>query len=459
VRGDRNAEKTPRDGEGLTRKTAGVSGSAAPEPNPTTPASAAEANRTLALTPLSMLVVLIVAYVLLQIQFVLVLLLMALVFATVIQKPVDHLERARLPRPLAILLIYVTIIAALAVLLTGLAPVIREQSQLFRVQAPISLGDLRATWAASSNALLNGLGQQLLGRAISFINSPASQNVTVPQGAALGILTGIGGGVVGVLTVLVIAFYYLMERQWIRRIALSSSPPATRVRVIKIWDEVEQKVGDWLRGQLTLCLVIGVTATIGYGIMGISFWPLLGLWAGITEIIPILGPWLGGIPAVIIALTQSWEKALLVAGFVVLLQLMENTILVPRVMRGAVGLTPLTVFIAILAGTEFAGVPGALLAIPVAAVIQVLLSNYTQAKREARLAGQSSLPGWRWMRGSVAPPAFAPATPMQAESAVSGPDGPGWTPDLLARAAGSNPGEQDADSSTAAQANEIVRDM
>ena len=397
---------------------------------------------------LSLLVVLTVAYVLLQIQFVLVLLLMSLVFATVIQKPVEQLEKARLPRPLAILLVYVAIIAAVAVLVTGLAPVIREQSQLFRVQAPVSLGNLRDTWTASSNALLNGLGQQLLGRAIAFINSPASQNVTVPQGAALGILTGIGGGVVGLLTVLVISFYYLMERQWIRRLALSSSPPATRVRVIKIWDEVEQKVGDWLRGQLTLCLVIGVTATIGYGIMGISFWPLLGLWAGVTEIIPILGPWLGGVPAVVIALTQSWEKALLVAGFVVLLQLLENTILVPRIMRGAVGLTPLTVFIAILAGTEFAGIPGALLAIPVAAVIQVLLSNYTQARREARLAGQSSLPGWRWMRGSVAPPAFAPAASALMEAPASGLEGPGWTPDLLARAASSNPAVQGTNGST-----------
>ena len=457
MRGDRNAAKTPRDGEPAARKPTSVSGNAAPEQNTTAPASTAEANRSMGMTPLSMLVVLIVAYVLLQIQFVLVLVLMALVFATVIQKPVDHLERARLPRPLAILLVYVGIIAALVVLFTGLAPAIREQSQLFRVQAPVSLDSLRDTWAGSSNALLNGPGQQLLDRAVAFITSPASQNVTVPQGAALGILTGIGGGVVGVLTVLVIAFYYLMERQWIRRIALSSSAPATRVRVIKIWDEVEQKVGDWLRGQLTLCLVIGVTATIGYGLMGISFWPLLGLWAGITEIIPILGPWLGGIPAVIIALTQSWEKALLVAGFVVLLQLLENTILVPRIMRGAVGLTPLTVFIAILAGTEFAGIPGALLAIPVSAVIQVLLSNYIQVRREARLAGQSTLPGWRWMRGSVAPPAFAPASSTPAEPPAFNLDGPGWTPDLLARAAGGNPGESDTNS-RAVQPHETMRD-
>ena len=83
--------------------------------------------------------------------------------------------------------------------------------------------------------------------------------------------------------------------------------------------------------------------------MGVRFWPLLGLWAGITEIIPIVGPWLGGIPAVAIAATQSWDKAIMVAIFVVLLQFSENSILVPRVMRGAVGL---------VAADGFRGDPG-----------------------------------------------------------------------------------------------------
>ena len=191
-----------------------------------------------------------------------------------------------------------------------LSPVIREQAAAFRTQAPQSLADLRGAWQESGNALLAGPGQQLLGRGIAFIQSPGqAQEINVPQGAALGLLTGLGGGVIGLVTVLIISFYYLMERSWIRRIVLLDSAPETRIRVSRIWDEVEQKVGDWLRGQLTLCLVIGVTATIGYAVIGIQFWPLLGLWAGITEIIPILGPWLGGVPAVIIALTQGWEKA------------------------------------------------------------------------------------------------------------------------------------------------------
>jgi predicted PurR-regulated permease PerM len=378
---------------------------AASEVQPSAPAE----QRRPGITPLSLLLVLVVGYLLIQIQFVLVLVLMSLVFATVIQTPVDALERRHVPRPLAILLVYVAIIGGLSVLFVLLSPTIRTQAAEFREQAPLSLQELRGTWQASGNALLAGPGQQLLGRGIEFIRNPGqSAGAAVPQGAALGLLTGVGGGIIGIVTALIISFYYLMERQWLRQVALSTILPETRIRVSRIWDEVEQKVGDWLRGQLTLCLVIGVTATIGYAVIGINFWPLLGLWAGLTEIVPILGPWLGGIPAVVIALTQGWQKAALVVGFVVILQLMENAVLVPRIMRGAVGLTPLTVFIAILAGTEFAGIAGALLAIPVAAVIQVLLSHYSEARREARLAGVSVLPGWRWMRGSVPPPAFMP---------------------------------------------------
>ena len=416
------------------------------------PSSQATTERRPELTPFSLLLVLIVGYLLIQIQFVLVLVLLSLVFATVISKPVDALERRHLPRALAILLVYVGIIAALTVLFIALAPAIREQSAAFREQAPQSLTELRDTWQASGNALLSGPGEELLTRAIGIIESPTQQRVSVPQGAAIGLLTGLGGGVIGIVTVLIITFYYLMERQWIRRIALSSSTPETRIHVIRIWDEVEEKVGDWLRGQLTLCLVIGVTATIGYAVLEVRFWPLLGLWAGITEIIPILGPWLGGIPAVIIALTQSWQKAALVVAFVVLLQMTENAVLVPRVMRGAVGLTPLTVFLAILAGTEFAGVAGALLAIPVAAVVQVLLSHYTEVRREAKMAGLSALPGWRWMRGSIVPPAFAPAAPtVTAEpgpEAEASPGALGWrahlvtrTPERKTPAASEAPGE------------------
>ena len=143
-----------------------------------------------------------------------------------------------------------------------------------------------------------------------------------------------------------------------------------------------------------------------------------------------------------IALTQGWHTAALVLAFILLLQVTENAMLLPRIMRGAVGLSPLTVTVSILAGTEFAGVVGALLAIPIAAVIQVLLSHYTEAQREARLAGRPALPGWRWLRGSVDAPPFAPVAPsigdedghVRSPEATTG--APGWSAAVLSRAAG-----------------------
>jgi len=217
----------------------------------------------------------------------------------------------------------------------------------------------------------------------------------------VGIVTGVGGGVIGLVTVFIMAFYYLTEKALLRRVILNQVRPSSREKVDRIWDQVEAQVGRWLRGQLTLCLIIGSLSFLGYGLMGVRFWPLLGLWAGITESIPIVGPWLGGIPAVAIAATQSWDMAVSVAIFVVVLQFLENSILVPRVMKGAVGLSPLTVFVAILAGTQYMGVLGALLSIPISAAIQVVVSEYLKSRREMYRAAETASPGWRWIRNTA----------------------------------------------------------
>ncbi len=405
---------------------------------------AIERERRPGLTPVTLFLTLLIAYVLIKVQLVMILVLLSVLLATIIERPVQLLERRHVPRGLGILTVYVMMIASLFLFSVLLAPAIGGQATAFREQAPERLTDLRQTWLQSGNPLLNGPGQDLLLRGIRLIEDP-SPDVSWPQDAAIGVATGIGGGIVGALTVFVITFYYLMEKSLLRQVILLEIAPGSRDRISRIWDNVEAKVGDWMRGQLTLCLAIGGTATIGYAILGVRFWPMLGLWAGITEIIPIVGPWLGGVPAVVIAMTQSWNKAFLVVGFIVLLQMLENTILVPRIMRGAVGLTPLTVFVAILAGTQFLGLPGAILAIPVAAAVQVVVTDYLDARRAAKQTIGAAPPGWRWMRGPLAPvplrpppvdPAETPSAPPSATAATSPPPStlaPGWTSDVLAR--------------------------
>lgn len=356
------------------------------------------------LTPVSLVLSLLVAYLLLEIQLVLILLILAVVFATLIERPVELLQHRHIPRPVSILIMYVAIIAGLVLFFVAVAPVIRDQVSMFREQAPGQLDALEQSWQESTNPILSGVGRDALLRVIQFIENPGVELPgAVPEGAAdvvIGLATGVGGGVIGLLTVLVIAFYYLLEKNWLFAIILEQVRPSNRERIAGILTSVESKVGDWMRGQLVLMLVIGITATIGYGVLGIRFWPLLGIWAGLTEIIPIVGPWLGGIPAVVFALTQGWDKAIFVVLFIVLMQSLENYILVPRIMRGAVGLSPMTVFLAILAGTQFLGIMGAVLAIPVSAAVQVLLSDYFRSRREEYLA-ETSAPAtsWQWLRG------------------------------------------------------------
>jgi predicted PurR-regulated permease PerM len=349
------------------------------------------------LTPASLFLVLLLFWIVTQVQLVLVLGLLALLFGTILEGPVRFFQHRRFPRPAAILAVYIIIIGALALLIVAIAPGIGDQVNEFVDNAPAQLENLRDEWSASSNGLLSGPGVGVLDRAIELVKG--DQEVTVPQNAidrAIPVLTSITGGLVSTVTLLVMTFYYLLEKRLLRGLILDALSPSARGRVDGLWTEVEIKVGGWMRGQLLLCLIIGTIATVSYGIIGLDFWPLLGLWAGLTEIIPIVGPWIGGIPAVLIALTMSWKLAITTAIIIVGMQTLENWVLVPRVMRGAVGLTPLTVFVAILAGTQFMGVVGAVLAIPIAATIQVILTDLLE-RRSVRDERMTARAGWRWM--------------------------------------------------------------
>lgn len=333
------------------------------------------------LTPLSLLMVLIVFYLFIQVQIVIFLLLFAILFATVIERPVIQLEKRGMPRAGAILSLYAAILVVIVGVSLLAAPLVTAEARAFWDEVPIIVDDVAEGWRTSDNQFLATTGYRLITQLRFRMENPPP-----PTGdTALGVVTGVGAAFFGVVATFVIAFYYLMEKRLFKRLLLVQLAPASRERINGIWNDVESKVGDWLRGQLLLMLVIGVSAGIGYGIIGVRFWLLLALWAGITEAIPIIGPWIGGIPAFAIALVDSWQKAAIVAVFLLLLQLAENTILVPRIMKGTIGLSPLTVFFAVLAGGQYMGPIGALLALPIAAALQVIIQDALRARQQRLL--------------------------------------------------------------------------
>ncbi len=351
------------------------------------------------LTPWNLLLVLIVFTLLTNLGGLMVSVLMAVLLGTILEGPVQRFEKQGLPRAAGIAICYIGVLAGIVALVFVILPVIQDQASEFRETFPAQMHEMRDDWSQSSNPLLRGTGVSLLDSGIEFIESPEpTTNVSGETAAkAIPIVGSVIGALATTITTLVVTFYYLLEKKFVRRVVIDQVSPDLQSRVSSLWTEVENKVGGWLRGQLLLCLIIGALATVSYGIIGLDFWPLLGLWAGITEIIPIVGPWLGGIPAVVVALTMGPEKALLVAIIILAMQSLENWILVPRVMRGAVGLTPLTVFVAILAGTQLMGVIGAILAIPIAAGLQVVLADYMDQRRSRFQIEPVQGSGWRWM--------------------------------------------------------------
>lgn len=331
------------------------------------------------LTAIGLLAVLFFSFFLFQIQSTITLVIVSILLAAAIAGPVDYMhKRWRFRRGVAILIVYLGILVGLSVTLTAIVPPIAREGAKFAEDFPSEIETLRANLAASNNPILRAAGTQLF----DLLDGErlAGALAALPS-VILGALSGVGGGIVAVFTVFLITFYWLAEKPAVKRSVVGLFPKQQRLRALRLWGQVEAKLGDWIRGQLLLMLVVGVAATVVYGVMGLPFWLILGLIAGLTEALPNIGPVIGAVPAVLVALTVGWQWAVAVIVFVTLLQLVENAFLVPRIMKGAVGLSPLVVILAIIAGGEFRGVVGALLAVPIAAAASVIIVDLAQERR------------------------------------------------------------------------------
>ncbi len=308
-------------------------------------------------------------YVLWLIRPVAVLLLVSILFAQAISPPVLGLRRIGARRAQAVLAIYLVILAALA----GIGWLLWQAVSSQAVTLLDSLPDMQRQLQQQASAIpIAGLRDSALAVLSGGIgNIEPAQAVPSLVNTARALLEAI----FAVFSVFVITFYWISERLTIRRWLVCILPLAHRERALTVWADVEDKLGAWVRGQLVVMLCIGAAFALGLGLLGVKFWLLLGLFAALAEIVPIAGPYIGTIPAVLVALTQSTHLAVVVTLYGVVVQLLENNVLVPRIMGHSTGISPLTVILGILIGTTLLGLPGALLAVPVAAAAQVLLTD------------------------------------------------------------------------------------
>lgn len=200
-----------------------------------------------------------------------------------------------------------------------------------------------------------------------------SNNISSASSTIFAVLAAAFGGIASFIIAIVLTFYLLLTKNQIAEGILSYIPKKRRALVKKVGGEILLKLGAWARGQFILCLTIGLVIGVALKIFSVPFALTLGVLAGLLEFIPTVGPIIAAIPAIAIALTISPWKALVVLIIYVATQQLENNLLVPTIMKRAVGINPAIIIIAILIGAELAGILGIILAVPMAAVVSIVL--------------------------------------------------------------------------------------
>jgi predicted PurR-regulated permease PerM len=199
--------------------------------------------------------------------------------------------------------------------------------------------------------------------------------------SAIQVTTRVFGGIFSMITIFIISLYLLLYNDSFKRFIARLFHHNDREKVLSTVSLVNDKLGAWLQGQMFLCFFIGFITWIALTIIGLPFALPLALLAGILEIVPTLGPTLSAIPATIVALTIAPTMAIVVVATYILIQMLENQLLVPKIMERAVGLNPVVVILSVTIGANLMGIVGALLAIPFVTFLIVIYQS-VEAQKE-----------------------------------------------------------------------------
>jgi len=306
-------------------------------------------------------------------------LLIAIVIGTVIRPAVAWLHQRGFPRLVGVVLVYLLLLVLLAGFLLLLFPLLVEQSITITAAAPGYYQNLREWMVGYPNQLIVRLSEFL---PVTFpsLQPPTAQQtgqeVMASAGQALGYVILAAKVIFIAIVILVLAHYWTLDGPRAIQSLLLLIPQDRRESISELISAMETKVGFYVAGQGILCLVIGIMALIAYLLIGLPNALVLALLAGVLEAVPMIGPLLGAIPAALVALSIAPNRLVWVIVATVVIQQLENSLLVPRVMRKAVGVNPFVTLLALFAFSSLFGLAGALMAIPMAAIIQLLLDRF-----------------------------------------------------------------------------------
>jgi predicted PurR-regulated permease PerM len=285
------------------------------------------------------------------------------IIAAAMRPGVEALHRLRLPRVAGVLLHYAALLGLIALVLYFVVPI--AQTQISQA-VPTSRSELNKATKHSK-----GIKHEILKGIQKRLKKLPSAGKIVDTGLQIGFRAF--EIFIGIFFVFASAAYWIFERDRAERVVLSLLPRGRRKIVRDTWNLIDLKLGAFVRGQLLLVALVATVLSLAFWAIGLHFWLLVGVFAGVVELVPVIGPLSAGAVAIGVGFTQSWQVALAAGLVVLVVRLLEDYVVIPKVLGEAVGLTPLTVLFSVAAVTLLFGGFAVLLAIPFVAVLATLV--------------------------------------------------------------------------------------
>ncbi|XOB41181.1 MAG: AI-2E family transporter [Candidatus Nealsonbacteria bacterium] len=324
-------------------------------------------------TILKISIAILVFYTLYSIRDILVSVIFALVISVLFNPVINFLERRRIPRVIGTLFVYVSVFALLSFILYWTVPVFVFEIQQFAQLFPQYFGKLSPP--------LRGLGLEAFENFETF--TLALQTWLIQASSSIfGVLVSIFGGIFSTVTIFAIAIFFSMEEKEVKKAIEALAPKKSEGYFQDLWQRCQNKTAAWFGTRILSSLFVGLVSYITLNVLNVNYASMLSLFAGVMDIIPVLGPIFAGTIITILAALDSWFKALFVLLAFILIQQIEGNIITPILTRRLVGLPAILVLIAVLVGGRLAGFLGAILAIPLTSIIYEFLRDFLQERKK-----------------------------------------------------------------------------
>jgi len=336
-------------------------------------------------TILTTIVILLLVWLVFVLQGLVLIVLTAVVLSSAMEPGIQWFMRRRLPRVLSVAALYVLVFGTLFGIAYTFFPPLIQETRTFVSSLPQYLDTLSVNNFIPAG-IVPGSGAISDSSSISAALSQL-ENIFTPTGeGAFRALSGIFGGVVSFIIIVVLSFYFAVEETGVDDFLRIAVPLEYQSYAINLWKRSHHKIGLWIQGQLVLSCIMGIFAFLWLTILQIPFAIVLAFVAAIAELIPVFGPLIAGTVAVAVAASsEPTSVVLLVAGGFLVLHELESNLIYPLVVKKVVGVPPLLVILALFAGGELAGFLGIILSVPIAGTIQEFVGDIRK-KNERELA-------------------------------------------------------------------------